>query len=271
MEMFVNESHKEFFLNSSYYIISYGGAGSGKSYSAIQKEIIKALQAKHKTLFLRKVARTLKLSVYELILEVLSSLELVEGEDFTTNKTSLSFLFTSTGSSFVMEGLDNVEKLKSISGITRILIEEASEIEEADFNQVDLRLRGDNLEDPQITLLLNPISVNHWIKKRLIDKPSEKVSVFHSTYLDNSRLDAAYGEKLNALKEEDVDYYNIYCLGLWGNPTKRLIFTKFSVITEREFNAIPAELFAGLDFGFVHATAFLLLKYYEGKVYVHEL
>ena len=41
------------------------------------------------------------------------------------------------------QGLDDVEKLKSIYDITGIWIEEASELEEGDFNQLDIRLRTD--------------------------------------------------------------------------------------------------------------------------------
>ena len=45
------------------------------------------------------------------------------------------------GSEILFAGLDDVEKLKSIYDITGIWIEEASELLEADFNQLDIRLR----------------------------------------------------------------------------------------------------------------------------------
>lgn len=60
----------------------------------------------------------------------------------TTQKIELP-----NGSIFLYAGLDDVEKLKSIAGITDIIIEEATEITAEDYNQLDLRLRAktDNL------------------------------------------------------------------------------------------------------------------------------
>jgi phage terminase large subunit len=265
--MFVNPSHKDFFTSNTYYLVSYGGAGSGKSYSAMQKEIVRALQTKEKTLFLRKVARTLRHSVYSLILQIMHDVGFVKGLHYETNKTDMTIHFLSSGSEFVFQGLDDVEKLKSITGITRILIEEASEVTQEDFNQVDLRLRGDHLVAPQVTLLLNPINVNHWIKKRFVDSVAENVEVYKTTYKDNTRLDEAYKKKLESLKDTDEDFYKVYCLGEWGNPTKDLIFTNYSVISDANFKNIRTPSFFGLDFGFVHPTALVELKYYEGQVY----
>ena len=50
------------------------------------------------------------------------------------------------GNSVIFKGLDNVEKLKSTTfpkgELTDIWVEEASEIEESAFDQLDVRLRG---------------------------------------------------------------------------------------------------------------------------------
>lgn len=46
------------------------------------------------------------------------------------------------GSSFLFKGLDDSEKIKSITGITDIVIEEATEITQDEFTQLDLRLRA---------------------------------------------------------------------------------------------------------------------------------
>ena len=52
-----------------------------------------------------------------------------------------------------MKGLDDPEKIKSIAGITGILIEEATELTKADFIQLDLRLRGITKYPKQIFVL----------------------------------------------------------------------------------------------------------------------
>src|SRR5699024_11467616 len=65
------------------------------------------------------------------------------------------------------------EKLKSITfpkgELTDIWIEEASEILEEDFNQLDVRLRGKGAHK-QMVLTFNPVSVLHWLKLRFFDK-----------------------------------------------------------------------------------------------------
>lgn len=116
-------------------------------------------------------------------------------------------------------GLDNVEKLKSITfengELTDIWIEEASEIEECDFNQLDIRLRGGRSEK-QICLSFNPIQANHWLKKRFFDRREPQTTILHSTYRDNRFLDADYRRLLESYRERDPYYYAVYCLGQWG-------------------------------------------------------
>lgn len=67
----------------------------------------------------------------------------------------------------IFKGLDDSEKLKSLTfpkgELTDIWIEEASEIREEDFNQLDVRLRGQG-SYKQMVLTFNPVSVLHWIK-----------------------------------------------------------------------------------------------------------
>ena len=62
-------------------------------------------------------------------------------------------------------GMDDPEKLKSIEGVTGVWMEEATEFTQEDFEQLDLRLRGVTAYHKQITLTLNPISEQHWIKQ----------------------------------------------------------------------------------------------------------
>jgi len=123
------------------------------------------------------------------------------------------------GNEIIFAGLDNVERLKSItfeSGeLTDVWIEEASEVLEADFNQLDIRLRGGKIQK-SITVSFNPIDINHWLKKRFFDNRPDNCFVLHTTYKDNRFLDAEYIKLLEAFKYTDPYYYAVYCLGEWG-------------------------------------------------------
>jgi len=57
--------------------------------------------------------------------------------------------------------MDDPEKIKSVVNVTRVWAEEATEFSKKDFDQIDLRLRGE--KDLQITLTYNPVDKDHWL------------------------------------------------------------------------------------------------------------
>lgn len=196
------------------YIVNYGSGGSGKSYATAQNELIKSLERKERILVIRKTANTLLDSVIQLIYQ-----ELIQGyglgQFFTFNKTNRVLTNKVNGSEFLFRGLDDPEKAKSITGITRVWIEEASELSENDFNTLSDRIRG----NPQITLTYNPIIQSHWLKKRFHDTPNERVAIFHTTYLDNlQHIGQKFIDDMEWYKENDYEHYRVYGLGEWGKP-----------------------------------------------------
>lgn len=205
-----------------------GGAGSSKSYSAIQVEIRKGFESKERVLFVRKVAKTLRTSVFQLIKDVLVNSGFVRGEHYDFNSTDMSFQL-SNGTMFIMAGLDDVDKLKSIAGITRIVIEEADQVSEDDFDQLNLRLRGLDIKCPQITLMFNPVSQSHWLKKRFFDTKSDDVYISMSSYLDNPFLDESYKKMLLELEWKNPQKHRIYVKNEWGiEDTNKLFLRNFN-------------------------------------------
>jgi len=194
---------------STRWVLSFGGAGSGKSYTQAQNEIMSCLEKKRKTLVIRKYSTTLKDSCIALIKEILAAW----GIEHAENKSEKIITFQN-GSQMLFKGMDDPEKIKSITGISRIWIEEMSELEEEEIDQLNLRLRGmDNL---QITGTFNPISEDHWIKKRFFDENPDNVTTIHTTYKDNKFLDKEYRKVLEGYKYIDYKYYQVYALGEWG-------------------------------------------------------
>ena len=183
-----NDVYFPFLLDYSHrYEIYYGSAGSGKSKFVFQKILIKALKQKRKYLIVRKTAKSNENSTFQLLKDTLSDFHLLEYVKI--NKTTQRIELPN-GSVFLFAGLDDVEKLKSIAGITDIVIEEATEITEDDFSQLDLRLRArtDNL---QITLMFNPTSRSNWVYKRWFAEDAvitDDTFILHTTYLQNKFL-----------------------------------------------------------------------------------
>jgi phage terminase large subunit len=257
MKVKMNPIYRKAYKTKNRYRILYGGAGSGKSHFVAQETILNMLNNKHMNyLVVRKVGKTLRNSVFRLLTDLINEYDL--NGYFNINKTEMSISCLS-GAKLITSGLDDVEKLKSITGINRIWIEEASEITEKDFNQLDLRLRGASQVKYQMTLTFNPISELHWLKKTFFDVGKPDSYVLKTTYLDNLFLDKEYRRVLNHLKEEDYQYYRIYALGEWGT-LGNLIYTNWE---KRDLSNMSFDnIFHGVDFGFSNdPTAYVKLHY----------
>lgn len=207
-----NPVYSPYYNDQSRILVIHGGAGSGKSVF-ISAKILRRVceETPHKMLVIRKVANTLKDSVYAEMLSRIDEWGL--HKHVAVNKTEKSFSFDN-GNIILCKGLDEPEKIKSIEGITSVWIEEATELNEDDFDQLVLRVRGEKANYVQFILSFNPIDENHWIKRRLID--TNEATVLHTTYKNNLFLDKDYIDSLNALKETNSLYYQVYCLGEWG-------------------------------------------------------
>ena len=218
-------------INKKRYLIVYGGAGSGKSYFIAQKWVFRLIrEPNHRFLFCRKFATSLKNSVFKLFLEVINTLGIEFRKGFIINKTDKTIRYLPKNGEIIFTGLDDPEKLKSIAGITSIWIEEATEIEEDDFDQLDLRLRGRTSSYKQIIITFNPTDERHWIKKRFIDdlQPDlvSEYTVHHSTVRDNEFIDKKYRGVLEAKAASNPNYYRIYALGEWGKPEVKSPFAQ---------------------------------------------
>jgi phage terminase large subunit len=248
------------------FVISYGGAGSSKSYTQTQHEIVRCLERKEKLLVIRKVASTLKDSVVSLFNTILSDWGL---SDLCTEHIQPPYIEFENGSQILFKGLDDPEKIKSIAGITRIWIEEASELTKDDFNQLNLRLRGSN--NLQMILTFNPIDEDHWLKKHFFDTPTvrERTDIIKTTYLDNNFIDDAYKDVLESYKDIDKLYYQIYALGEWGSLTEGRVFPIWQVV-----DVFPERsgYWYGLDFGFSNdPTAIVKTMHWNERIYLDEV
>lgn len=245
-----NISHKPFFEDESRWLISYGGAGSAKSYSTAQKILLDRImqEAGHRYLVVRKVARTLRVSVFQLFKDLISQLD--EHENFKINKSDMTIEYLHNGSQLLFFGLDDIEKLKSIQGISSIWIEEASECEQGDILELNRRLRGNTPSYKQIILTFNPISHLHWLKKHFFDNPATKASIYKTTYLDNRFIDDEYKQEIEDIKNYDIQQYNIYALGEWGILNQNIVY--FNYKHDKHFTDKTVDdfeiLHCGIDF-----------------------
>lgn len=251
---------------SKRYEVYYGGAGSGKSVFVCQKLIVKALKSKRKVLVLRKVGTTLKDSVFDLFLTMLSNWELLPYCKVNQSNYSIKL---PNDSVFLFKGLDDREKIKSITDITDIWFEECTEGSEEDFDQLDLRLRA-QADCLQFFVSFNPVSKVNFVYRKWFankSKVQENTMILHTTYKDNKFLPQSYIDALEEKQRTNYTYYKIYALGEFCT-LDRLVFSNWRT---EEFNHadIKGELICGLDFGFVNDTsAFVASILTDKQIYI---
>lgn len=261
-----NEAYRKLDECRDRYAVVYGGAGSGKSYAVALKLLMRMMgEPGHRFLIIRKYATTLRTSVYGLFSDIISKGGFSHGFTFTTSPMEIAF--HETGSRLIFVGCDDAEKLKSIQGVTGIWIEEATELDEPDFTQIDLRLRGETVSYKQIILSFNPVSSLHWINRRFFQNPADGVQTFKTTYVDNKFIDDEYKRTLESLIDQDENFYRIYTLGEWG-ILKNVIFKAFPVLPSFP----PAdETIYGLDFGYNNPTALIRADIRDGQYFITEM
>ena len=95
------------------YLVLYGGAGSGKSVFAVQRFLVRMLQKELcNILAVRAVAATNRDSTYALFRQVIAKWGL--GELFHCADSDLR-ITCANGNSVIFKGLDDTEKLKSVT------------------------------------------------------------------------------------------------------------------------------------------------------------
>lgn len=246
-----------------------GSAGSGKSYFIAQKIIIRCCQEKIRVLACRRYGTTLRNSVFAQFKEVLAKWQITKYVNI--RETDMSIIFPN-GSQIILCGLDDEEKLLSLTNISTIWIEEVFQVEKTKVEQLNLRMRG-TAKNQQLILSWNPISKHHWLYDFTVENPPDNSIFIHSTYKDNPFLNEEYILSLDELEYRNPQKYRVYGLGEWGIDADGLVFQNWKV---EDFNhaEIQGQLMCGLDFGFVNdISAFVasLLVESQKRIYIFKI
>ncbi|MCM1222624.1 MAG: PBSX family phage terminase large subunit [Lachnospiraceae bacterium] len=192
---------------------------------------------------------------------------------FRIPKGSYDLTYLPTGQKILFRGMDDPQSITSIAvsegHLCWVWFEEAYQIQsEEDFNKIDMSIRGE-LPRPlfkQITVLLNPWSDRHWIKRRFFDSPDSNTLAMTTNYMCNEFLGADDIAIFEQMKEKNPKRYRIEGLGEWG-ISEGLIYENWEV---RDFDvdeiirknagkkdargAFRLKDCVGCDFGFVDPT-----------------
>ncbi|EJA6666146.1 TPA: PBSX family phage terminase large subunit [Clostridioides difficile] len=256
--------------NNNRYQIYFGGSSSGKSFSLAQRTILDVFKGNRNYLIVRNVQSTLKRSCLNEITKAISNFKL--NEYFQVNKTDMIITCKLNNKQILFCGLDDVEKVKSITPIdgviTDIWVEEATETDYKAVKQLDKRLRGKSKVVKRLTLSFNPILKDHWLyteyfdiwedDKQYVEK--DNVSILKTTYKDNKFLAE---DDIKALENEsDKYYYEVYTLGNWG-VLGAVIFKNWRVEDFSDIENTFDNFRHGIDWGFADDPFAYVKSHYD--------
>jgi len=261
------------------YYQTYGGRGSGKSFvvsiAAVQKTYSKY---KHKILYLRQ---SMSSSEDSTIADVRAAIAFLGVEDDFREKQGL-ITNKKTGATISFKGIQasgtQTAKLKSLSGVTTLIIEEAEEVSSFDeFSKIDesIRILGKPLK---IILVYNPgTALQSWLHTEWFVDGLPNVDRFHdtvymhTTYLDNlHNLAPSVVQRYEDLKNSNPTYYRNTILAEWTLEVANRIYDGWE---RYEIFENQGDVFYGLDFGYGgnDSTALVKINNFDGVYHVEEI
>lgn len=232
------ELDEAFNNNSIRYIFPYGGSSSSKTYTVSQRIINYMMEGEGNNSFVfKKVSSKIDDTIFATFKKIIAEWGL--NDYFIIQKHFIKCKLTDSYTSF--SGLDDADKVKGLEGYKKIFVDELDQIDFEDWKQLKKRLRGQ--KGQQIIGAFNPVSELSYIKTEIFEKEEwqevptnagdlKQINKLGNTlairtnylyniwivgdgkgggFIDKHAIDEFEKDKIN-----DINYYNIYALGLWG-------------------------------------------------------
>ena len=269
------------------YILLEGGRAGGRSYEASQFMTAEMLRKEYfRGVIMRQIYATVKDSNYQEIVDRIDDWGI--NDQISISQSPLGFKMGKKkidAKAFQASSKTQTAKAKSITGYNVVWIEEAEEIDEHDFDQLDVSLRKKGV-DIIVILSFNPPVKGHWILNRWFDLiPSEHDGYFnmklksecddalhiHATYKDNIKnLNESSIKKFESFQTYRPDYYKHMILGLVPSMKTGLIFKNWRIISDQEYAECVRAERLGMDFGYNDPTTLIGVKKADTKLYVDQ-
>lgn len=217
----VLKEYKPLFMNNGKrrYVILMGGRGGGRSTVSSQYGLAKLAAPNYfRCAIMRFIKGDIRNSIYQEFIDRIDENEgLAKSIGVNDSRMELTYGKNSvTAVGFRKSSGDQKSKLKSLAGYTDIIIEEADEISEDDFMQLDDSLR--TVKEPiTIILVLNPPPAEHWIIKRFFDLTEiPRVDGYYTPKIKDEYKDKAlyintnYENNIKNMSQATIDNYRSY-------------------------------------------------------------
>jgi PBSX family phage terminase large subunit len=222
-----------------YHLVT-GGRGSGKSFSISLFLLNLTYESGHVILFTRWTMVSAFISIIPEFIEKIELLNKEEDFEITQNEIVNKL----TGSKILFKGIKTSQgtataSLKSISGVTTFLLDEAEElVDETVFDRIDLSIRSKDKPN-RVILVMNPSYKSHWIYKRWVAKPKQDCTYIHTTYLHNRQnLSKSFLDAAERTKSENLHRYNHLFLGEWLDDAEGMLWNR-EIINRSRIQTAP--------------------------------
>ena len=266
-DVYVNPFYIEFFQDTSFENILAGGRGAGKSYSVADKILLYNIQNRNagnynplKVLVIRKSYTSLVTTCVEIIGSEAKKL------GFNYHYDAQNHIGYVDNMKIIFRSLNNQEdfnKIKSITDLDLMWIEEATEIRQQDYENIIFCLRGGKGIYKQSILSFNPFPKSNWIYKNFYTRKVDNCKLFTFTVDHNPFVENSFKKRLDNLREQNPELYKVFRLGQWGEMEGIIYEWDVCQLPDIQFD----EVFYGLDFGYSVDPAALVKVYRKADEY----
>ena len=237
------------------FVICQGGTSAGKSFAILQLLALKAVKYKLLISIVSETLPHLKRGVLRDFISILKEENIYNEKHH--NKTDNIFKINNSQVEFF--SADNPDKLR---GARRdiLFINECNNVSYNTFEQLEVRTKQ------QIFLDFNPVSA-FWVHDKVLTR--DDVYFDKSTYKDNPYLEAEIIKTIEARRETDTNWWQVYGLGEIGT-SEGIVYTNWQMTDTFPDNCKWVAW--GLDFGFTNfKTALVKVGIKEGELFAEEL
>lgn len=239
-------------------VVNQGGTSSGKTYSILQ--VLFTFAVSQPNLVITVAGQdipNLKAGALRDAITIWSSSEELKQLVKEYNKSDRIFTFQS-GSIIEFKSYDDAQDAKN-GKRDYLFINEANGVRYDVFNELYMRTKVKTYID------YNPNEA-FWVHEKLLRQPNVKLII--SDYRHNPFIDKKLVEKIENLKEVDLELWKVYARGITGK-IEGLVFRNYTRCSEIPIDATLVGY--GLDFGFTNdPSACVGVWRYNGELYIKE-
>ena len=239
-------------------IVNQGGTSSGKTYAILQVLFSKAINEVCNITVVGQDIPNLKVGAGRDADDIVINSPAIRQQIVSFHMSDRIFTFKN-GSILEFNSYDNEQDAKS-GKRDYLFVNEANGIPYNVFEQLHLRTRK------QTYLDYNP-DASFWVHDKVI--PLATTDLIISDHRHNPFLSDKVREKIEALKDKDLDLWKVYARGMTGR-IEGLVIRKWFITKE---DISDKKLIGyGMDFGFANdPTSLIEVRMEDGELYVKEL